>query len=124
MKPYLQLYLIQLYSFDYSERYYASKQLHKRLGTFYNHNPSFGRKIAVIQNGKIDKYTFNTDHIPFIDYDKNKFFENYEKSHLSIDYNIDYYESHNNNINYNDNNRNEMVEDDGDDETQSNDYDY
>jgi hypothetical protein len=122
MKPYLQLYLIQQYSFDYSERYYASKQLHKRLRTFYDHNPSFGRKIAVLKNGKINKYTFNTDHIPFIDYDKNKFFENYEKSHLSIDYTIDYYESHNNNIDI-DININEIVEDDGD-ERQSSDYDY
>jgi hypothetical protein len=90
MKPYLHLYLQYNYSLVPNLKIESKNRLYKKLYEFQKYNPSFGRKIVILNekfiNGKIKKFKshieFNIKHKKFNTYDNDNFMNN----HLSYKY--------------------------------------
>jgi len=74
MRPYLLLYLQNVYSISHTDKKYrAYFVLHKKIRKFCKYNPSFGRKVFVrVKIGRIRKYvpSFDDKHINFYEKDQ------------------------------------------------------
>lgn len=85
-KPYLELYCLELFSFDVNMQQITKVKLRHKLRQFYEHNPKFGRKYyttenTIVFNTKTKTITYDQDHIPFY---KKESIKNYNNSHLVL----------------------------------------
>jgi len=86
MKPYLHLYYIAQYSFNYHKRSRAKRYLLCKLREFYKFNPIFGRrKVIFVKKGTYRKceYIFNDRHVSFY---TSSMRENFMNTHLAGEY--------------------------------------
>jgi predicted DNA-binding transcriptional regulator len=86
MKPYLHLYYIAQYSFNYHKRSRAKRYLLCKLREFYKFNRIFGRrKVIFVKKGTYRKceYVFDDRHISFY---TSSMRENFMNTHLAGEY--------------------------------------